>query len=110
MGRYYADVHGLRVICLRIGSVLPNDDPTSGQTGRGRAAQLDSEQRFQRMRAKWLSQRDCAELFACALEAEQVRWAVVFGTSNNPRQLWSLAEARRLLGYEPQDAAPVERV
>lgn len=109
IGRYYADVHGLRVICLRIGSVLANDDPTSGQTGRGRAAQLSREERFLRMRAKWLSQRDCAELFACALEAEAVRWAVVFGTSNNPRQLWSLAEARRLLGYEPKDSAPIER-
>ena len=70
--------------------------------------QLDAEARFLRMRAKWLSQRDCAELFRCALEAD-VRWAVAFGTSNTPRQLWSLAEARRLLGYEPKDAAPVER-
>lgn len=98
----------MRVICLRIGSVLANDDPTSGQTGRGRATQLNREERFLRMRAKWLSQRDCAELFACALEAENVRWAVAFGTSNNPRQLWSLEEARRLLGYEPKDAAPRE--
>lgn len=108
MGRSYSDVHGLRVVCLRIGSVLPGDDPTSGETGRGRAKQMGAAERFSRMRAKWLSQRDCAELFACALEAE-VRWAVVFGTSNNPRQLWSLAEARRLLGYEPKDAAPAER-
>lgn len=110
MGRFYADVHGMRVICLRIGNVLRSDDPTSGETGRGRTKHLGPDERFQRMRAKWLSQRDCAELFACALDAEHVRWAVVFGTSNNPRQMWSLAEARRLLGYEPRDAAPVERV
>jgi NAD+ dependent glucose-6-phosphate dehydrogenase len=108
MGRYYAEVHGLRVICLRIGNVLASDDPTSNETGRGRTKSLGPGERFARLRAKWLSQRDCAELFACALDAEQVGWAVVFGTSNNPRQIWSLEEARRLLGFVPKDSAPAK--
>lgn len=108
IGRYYSDVYGLRVICLRVGTVLRGDDPTSEETGRGRTKELSREDRFARLRAKWLSQRDCAELFACALTAD-VRWAVAFGTSNNPRQLWSLAEARASLGYAPKDAAPEVR-
>ena len=53
---------------------------------------------------KWLSHRDCCQLFARCIDAESVGYAIVYGTSNNPRQIWSLATARRLLKYEPQDA------
>lgn len=108
LGRFYAEVHGLRVICLRLGTVLPHDQLASASLGRGRTAALPAAERYPRLRAKWLSHRDCGQLFRCALEATHVRWAVVFGTSNNPRQIWSLAPARELLGYEPQDAAPVD--
>lgn len=93
LGRYYADVHGLRVVCLRIGSVRRDDDPCAHELP-------------QRMRALWLSQRDCAELIASALTAD-VRYAIVNGTSDNPRELFSLRGAREL-GFEPRDRAPVE--
>lgn len=106
IGRFYAEAHGLRVICVRLGMVIADDDPCSASPGRGRSARLPLEERYPRIRAKWLSHRDCCQLFQRCLEAETVRWAVVFGTSNNPRQIWSLDEARRLLGYAPVDAAP----
>jgi len=93
LGRYYADVHGLRVVCLRIGAVSRDDDPCAG-------GQPD------RMRVLWLSQRDCAELVDCALTAD-VRYAIVYGTSDNPRQLFSLRGAREL-GFRPRDRAPEE--
>jgi len=107
MGRYYSDVFPLRVICVRLGTILPDDDPRSASPGQGRSASLPLEERYPRIRAKWLSQRDCCELFRCCVEADHVRWAVVFGTSDNPRQPWSLAKARQVLGYTPVDAAPV---
>ena len=106
IGRYYAEAHGLRVICVRLGLVLADDDPCSNSPGRGRSARLPLAERYPRIRAKWLSHRDCCQLFLRCLEAEAVRWAVVFGTSNNPRQIWSLAEARRLLNFAPVDSAP----
>ena len=34
-------------------------------------------------------------------------WAVVYGVSANERRFWDLTHARELLGWEPQDAAPV---
>lgn len=105
IGRYYADAHGLRVICLRLGTILPDDNPRSESPGQGRSAGLPFSERYPRIRAKWLSHRDCGQLFACALRATSVRWAVVYGTSNNPRQIWDLEPAQRLLGYAPQDAA-----
>ena len=103
LGRYYSDHHGLRVICLRLGTVLPGDDPAGPVPPGVLPAQAAVWPR--RIRATWLSQRDCAQLVARALEAD-VRFAVVFGTSNNRDRIWSLEEATRLLGYVPLDRAP----
>ena len=107
LGRYYVDQHGLRVICLRIGSVRGDDDPTALPSLEAAPwKHLTPNQRRKRQRAVWLSKRDCAELVRCALDADDVRWAVVYGISDNPRQFWDLSSARELLGYEPQDRAP----
>jgi nucleoside-diphosphate-sugar epimerase len=92
IGRYYMERHGLRVICLRIGWVWQRDETPTNH------AQAE---------AIWLSQRDCAQLVCRALDAEDVRWAVVYGISNNPRAFWDISGARRVLGYEPQDSPPL---
>jgi nucleoside-diphosphate-sugar epimerase len=107
LGRLYADRHGMDVVCLRIGSVREDDDPTRGQAGRPFAPfpELTEAQSRHRLRAAWLSHRDCAQLIQRALDAP-VHWAVVFGVSNNPRRFWDLQGARDLLGYDPIDAAP----
>lgn len=107
LGRHYHEAYGLRVYNLRIGSVLADDDPRAPSVKNSSFwLSLTDEQKFDRLRATWLSQRDCAELIACCLEAEDVAWATVYGISNNPRQLWDLSEARRLLGYQPKDSSP----
>ncbi len=105
LGRMYMERHGLRVFCLRIGAVRANDDPTAPTANP--LIDLDSEGRRNRLRAVWLSKRDCAELVARCLDVEDVSWAVVYGVSGNPRRFWDLSHARELLGWEPQDSAPV---
>jgi nucleoside-diphosphate-sugar epimerase len=111
LGRYYMECHGLRVFCLRIGSVRDDDDPRAPSISKSvpwhpMLVALPAEDRYRRMRATWMSQRDCAELIACCLEADQVRWAIVYGISDNPRQFWDLSHARQILGYNPVDSAP----
>lgn len=107
IGRLYADRHGMEVICLRIGAVRDDDDPTHVQAGRPfePLPPLTREEARKRFRAVWLSHRDCAALVRAAVEAD-VSWAVVYGTSDNPRQMWDLDGARELLGYRPSDSAP----
>ncbi len=105
LGRFYNERHGLRVFCLRIGSVTAADDPTA--QSENPLLDLDAEERKNRMRAVWLSRRDCAELIGRCLQVEDVRWAVVYGVSANPRRFWDLEHARELLGWEPQDSAPL---
>ena len=105
LGRMYMERHGLRVFCLRIGAVRAKDDPTAPSTNP--LIDLDADGRRNRMRAVWLSHRDCAELIARCLEVEDVSWAVVYGVSGNARRFWDVDHARDLLGWEPQDSAPV---
>ncbi|HWH36170.1 MAG TPA: NAD(P)-dependent oxidoreductase [Candidatus Limnocylindrales bacterium] len=106
LGRWYSDAHGLRVICLRIGYVSgrPDSDFESPYEGEEELDPGELKMR-KRMRAIWLSRRDCARLFRAAL-ASDARWAVVYATSDNPRQIWDLEPARRLIGFEPLDSAP----
>lgn len=107
LGRYYHETYGLRVYNLRIGSVLAGDDPTAESVKQSSGwLGLTDDQKYERLRATWLSQRDCAELIACCLEATTVPWATVYGISNNPRRFWDIDHARRLLGYDPKDSAP----
>jgi nucleoside-diphosphate-sugar epimerase len=104
LGRFYSDRHGMQVICVRIGSCPPQNDPRFASVA---GLNLNSDEQYMRRRAAWLSHRDCAQLFTRCLESANVRWAVVYGTSNNPRQFWNLLGAREMLGYEPEDAAPI---
>ena len=46
-------------------------------------------------------------LIECSLDAD-VKWALVYGISDNPRKIWDINHAREVLGYNPQDSAPRE--
>lgn len=107
LGRYYSDVHGLRVLCLRIGWVLASDDLTTADIAGEVAPPLTADEVRLRARAIYLSHRDCAELVRCCLDAEHIRFGVYYGVSNNPRLFYDLSNAREELGYEPQDSAPM---
>jgi len=104
LGRYFSERHGMSVICLRVGFV----SPAANEAFRS-PRELPERQRAAGPRAGaiWLSHRDCAALFAAAIDAQPaLKWAVAYGTSDNPRQVWDLSSARRLLGYHPRDRAP----
>jgi NAD+ dependent glucose-6-phosphate dehydrogenase len=108
VGRYYQEYHGIRSYNLRIGSVRKDDNPRDPSVPQGTFwLELTPEQKYDRMRATWLSQRDCADLIATCIEAEHVPFAVVYGISDNPRKFWDISHAEALLGWKPRDRAPV---
>jgi nucleoside-diphosphate-sugar epimerase len=106
LGRYYSDVHGLRVFCLRIGWVFKSDDPTQMDTSGETVPPLPAAAALGRGRAIYLSHRDCAELVRCCLDADHIHFGVYYGVSNNPGRFYDLTNARDEIGYVPQDAAP----
>jgi nucleoside-diphosphate-sugar epimerase len=88
IARMYYELYGVESICLRIGSVTRDDDPTANP----------------RLRATWLSHRDLVQLVACSLQAG-VAFGIYYGISGNRRRFWDISDAERDLDYHPQDDA-----
>jgi len=85
LGALYAYKHGLRVTCLRLGHVV--DAPVD-----------------KRRLAIWLKPEDLVQLIRIGLEHPDIRYEILFGTSDNERAWWDNAPAFRL-GYRPQGKA-----
>jgi uronate dehydrogenase len=83
LGRFYAEGHGLAVICLRIGSFQPRP-------------------RNKRHLSTWLSHRDLAQLVWRSIETP-VTYGVFYGISGNTRRYWDISSAMNVLGYTPDD-------
>jgi uronate dehydrogenase len=94
LGRYYVDVHGLRVFCLRIANFNGLDEP-------GRA--------YEPGYSRWLSPRDLAQLTWRCIEAQDLNWGIFYGVSRGAEKKWDLTNARELLGYEPEDDGSAPR-
>src|SRR5712692_8310296 len=68
---------------------------------------------YKRDLGAYISARDLQQLFVRSIETEHIddQWRVPFqifyGISNNTRAFWSLANARRMVGYDPQDDSEV---
>src|SRR5689334_11366790 len=82
LGSLYADKHGLRVTCLRIGNVA--DTP------------LDK-----RRLSIWIKPEDLAQLVRIGLEHPDIRFEIFYGASNNAAGWWDNSNARRF-GYSPR--------
>jgi NAD(P)-dependent dehydrogenase (short-subunit alcohol dehydrogenase family) len=94
LGRYYSDLYGMRVICLRIGVITHMDKPP-----------MHSSEAEGRLYAIWQSQRDFGQMVQRSLEAEHIRFDIFYGVSNNSTAFYDLEHARKRIGYVPQDSA-----
>jgi nucleoside-diphosphate-sugar epimerase len=94
----------LGVVQVRIGA--PREINAADFVGKPPAA-------YKRDLGAYISARDLQQLFVRSIETERIEdeWAVPFqifyGISNNTRAFWSLANARRLIGYDPEDDSEV---
>ena len=93
----------LGVVQVRIGA--PREIEAARFEGRPAA--------YKRDLGAYISQRDLQQLFVRSIEAEWIEddWDVPFqifyGISNNTRAFWSIANARRVIGYDPEDDSEV---
>jgi nucleoside-diphosphate-sugar epimerase len=112
LGRHYSEKFGLKVYCLRIGSVLPDDDPRSEAITKGPGPfwlpPMTETERLRRYAATWLSHADLARLIDACLAAEHIDFGIYYGVSDNPFRFWSLDNARADLGWWPRDSASAE--
>jgi len=102
----------LEVVQVRIGA--PREIAATGYE--------DKPVQYKRNLGAFISPRDLQQLFVRAIETERIEdeWGVPFfiayGVSNNTRACWNIANARRVLGYDPEDdsetryAADIQRL
>lgn len=94
LGKCFSEAHGLSVIAVRLGWVLPGDN-------RPQDVPAEREDWFRLM---WLSNRDYCQLMEKCITADvAVRFAVVNGMSANSGMRWDVEHTRRVVGYDPQD-------
>jgi hypothetical protein len=98
LGRKVENVH------LRIGAPREID-----------AAQFaDDPKGYKRDLGAYLSARDLQQLAIKSIETESIAdehgipWQIFYGISGNTRAFWSIANARRVIGYAPEDDSEVK--
>ena len=93
-------VHTLENVQIRIGG--PRETDVGG-------CDLGDLRCMRRALAVYISQRDMAQLFIKSIETEDIRdefgvpFQIFYGISDNPHAFWGISNARRVIGYEPQD-------
>lgn len=69
--------------------------------------------RYIRDLAGYISERDLQQLFCKSVETPQIEdeygvpFHIFYGVSNNARTFWSIANARKVIGYQPVDDSEV---
>jgi len=92
-GRYYADRHGLSVLCMRIGSLVKESRPVSVRNF-----------------ATLLTHGDLAHLVTQCIEAPRsLRFGIYYGVSNNTWRFWDIGNSAHEIGYHPRDDAEAWR-
>lgn len=99
LGRYYSDAFGLRVACVRIGSMNEADSPKLPPP---RFPWQKNAAAEKRLTATWFSHRDFGRLVRAVLERE-VPFATVYGVGDNVNRFWDLAPSREAYGFLPLD-------
>jgi nucleoside-diphosphate-sugar epimerase len=105
IARYYSDVHGLRVACVRIGTMNVADSPQIADAASNvRLRDLSAAERQTRLAAKWFSHADFARLVRRILVSD-VRFGIVYGVGDNPGRFVALEPGRALYDFWPQDGS-----
>jgi NAD+ dependent glucose-6-phosphate dehydrogenase len=107
LARYYSDKFGISIYCLRIGTARLDDSPNSDAAAKGQAwLPLPEEANLRRMASTWQSKRDLADEIDACLQAEDVKFDIFYGVSNNPFRFWDIEHVRAVIGWHPKDGAP----
>lgn len=97
-GAYFAEHHGLSVICLRIGwTQWTHDNQPGPHMAMGRWGQ-----------EMWLSDRDFLNGMKAAINAPNVKFSILNLMSNNPGMRWDITETQKVIGYIPQDGSAAQ--
>lgn len=94
----------LQVVQIRIGGPRENDIDN---------CRLGDLRCMRRALAVYISDRDLQQLFVKSIETEDIRdgqgipFQIFYGISGNSHAFWSIANARQIIGYAPEDNSEI---
>lgn len=91
LGRFYYEKYGIEVACLRIGSVIKNNNPV-----------VKNSNRFF---STWCSHNDIAGLIEACIDSERIRFEIFYGVSNNKWKIWDISNFENKLSFYPESNA-----
>ncbi|HAL49104.1 MAG: NAD(P)-dependent oxidoreductase [SAR202 cluster bacterium] len=92
-GRYYSDLFGLSVLCMRIGTLNRQSRPMEP-----------------RQFATLLTHGDLVRLVESCIDApDDLRFGIYYGVSDNKWRFWDISNSRDEIGCRPQDNAETWR-
>ena len=93
LGRFYSEEYNMSIMCLRIGTVNPEDKPLNI-----------------RQFATLLTHSDLVKLVKSSINAsEDIRFGIYYGVSNNKWRIWDISNSQEEIGYDPSDNAELYR-
>ena len=96
LGRYYYENYNLRVACLRIGSVIKNNNPSIANNSN-------------RIFSTWCSHDDIAGLIKACIKSNNITFNIFFGVSNNKWRIWDIVNQKKVLNFTPKSNAENHR-
>ncbi|MDB5325106.1 MAG: NAD-dependent epimerase/dehydratase [Phycisphaerales bacterium] len=93
LGRYMAEQEGMSFIAIRIGAYQPD-------------LKIKTDSGVRLMDA-WVSPRDLNQLFCRSIDADNLKFAIFHGLSDNRFKRMDISNARELIGYAPEDDSAV---
>lgn len=86
LAKKYYELFNISSICIRIGSVLEDDNPNHNE----------------RTKKTWLSHKDLIQLIEKSIDSN-IGFGIYYGVSNNKDRFWDISNAEKDLGYTPLD-------
>jgi uronate dehydrogenase len=93
MGEMYSRMFPISIVAARIGWMVRDEREGLDIRGRG-------------MTRNYISRRDVSHFMACAVEAPDVSFSVLYAIGPGGREAYDLDAARDAIGYEPEDEFP----
>ena len=85
LGRYYHEEFGIKVACLRIGTVNKHNSPISNNS--------------QRTFTTWCSYEDIINLIIACIDSDKITFNIFYGVSNNTWKIWDISNQEKILNF-----------
>ncbi len=95
LGRFFYESYKIKVACLRIGSVIKDNNP-----------KVKNSSRFF---STWCSHDDISGLINACIRSNNIEFDIFYGVSDNDWKIWDISNAEKILSFKPSSNSEAYR-